>query len=160
MEASEIRAEFLFEVKIPQGPHHLIGDGPRGLRRITYPGAAGATVRGPKLNGTVLQGGGDPFLMRPDGVGEVDARITIQADEGDLIMMSYKGILVYSREALDAQAKGERVPQEKNYFYVSVLFETASERYRWLNAILGIARGFIPEDLPSPCIGYRVYALI
>ena len=159
MAESEIKTEFLFEVKIPQGPHHLIGDGPLGTRRITYP-SSGATAQGPRLNGTVLAGGGDPFLLRTDGVGEVDARITIQADEGDLIMMSYKGLLVYGQKYLDAQARGEGGPQDENYFYVSVLFETASERYRWLNATVAVARGFIPEDLPPPCIGYRVYALI
>ena len=61
MEPRKIETEFLFEVRIPQGPHHLIGDGPLGHRRITYP-KAGAKVRGPRLNGEVLEGGGDPFL--------------------------------------------------------------------------------------------------
>ena len=159
MPESEIKTEFMFQVSIPQGPSHMIGDGPLGHRRITYP-RAGAVVEGPRLNGTVLEGGGDPFLLRPDGVGEVDARITIKADEGDLISMSYKGVLVYSQEYLDAQARGELGPQEKNYFYVSVLFETASEKYSWLNGTFGVARGFIPENLPRPCIGYRVYAVV
>ena len=30
MEPRNIETEFLFEVRIPQGPHHLIGDGPVG----------------------------------------------------------------------------------------------------------------------------------
>ena len=158
MEPRKIETEFLFEVRIPQGPHHLIGDGPLGHRRITYP-KAGAKVRGPRLNGEVLEGGGDPFLLRPDGIGEVDARITIRSDEGDVIMMSYKGVLDFTEEFTEAQGLGELVPREENYFYVSVLFETASESYRWLNGILGVARGFIPEDLPSPCIGYQVFAV-
>ena len=106
MEPRKIETEFLFEVRIPQGPHHLIGDGPLGHRRITYP-RAGARVEGPRLNGTVLDGGGDPFLMRHDGVGEVDARITIQSEGGDVIMMSYKGVLRYSEEFTEAQKRGE-----------------------------------------------------
>ena len=97
MSISKIDTEFLFEVRIPQGPSHIIGDGPLGHRRITYP-RAGAVVQGPKLNGTVLYGGGDPLLIRPDEVGVVDARITIKAKEGDLIMMAYKGLLIYSQE--------------------------------------------------------------
>ena len=158
MEPRKIETEFLFEVRIPQGPHHLIGDGPLGHRRITYP-KAGAKVRGPRLNGEVLEGGGDPFLMRADGVGEVDARITIRSEAGDVIMMSYKGVVRYSEEFTEAQKRGELASQEGNYFYVSVLFETASDNYRWLNGTLGVARGFIPEDLPSPCIGYQVFAV-
>ena len=158
MEPRKIETEFLFEVRIPQGPHHLIGDGPLGHRRITYP-RAGARVEGPWLNGTVLDGGGDPFLMRHDGVGEVDARITIQSEGGDVIMMSYKGVLRYSEKFTEAQKRGELALQDENYFYVSVLFETASDNYRWLNGTLGVARGFIPENLPSPCIGYQVFAV-
>ena len=158
MQPKEIKTEFLFEVRIPQGPHHLIGDGPHGHRRITYP-RAGARVEGPALNGTVLDGGGDPFLMRPDGVGEVDARITIRSEAGDVIMMTYKGVVRYTEEFGEAYDRGALASQENNYFYVSVLFETASENYRWLNGILGVARGFIPEDLPRPCIGYQVFAV-
>ena len=159
MEPPNIETEFLFEVRIPQGPHHLIGDGPLGHRRITYP-RPGARVEGPHLNGTVLDGGGDPFLMRNDGVGEVDARITIRSVDGDVIMMSYKGVLRYSQEFREAEKRGELWPQDEDYFYVSVLFETASESYRWLNGTLGVARGFIPEDLPRPCIGYQVFAVV
>ena len=153
-----IETEFLFEVRIPQGPHHLIGDGPLGVRRITYP-RAGAKVEGPVLSGTVLDGGGDPFLMRADGVGEVDARITIQTTEGDLIMMNYKGVVRYTEEFREAEERGELGGQDGNYFYVSALFETGSETYKWLNGTLGVARGFIPEDLPRPCIGYQVFAV-
>ena len=158
MEPRSIETEFLFEVRIPQGTHHLIGQGPLGYRRFTYP-RAGARVEGPALNGTVLGGGGDPFLMRSDGVGEVDARITIQSQDGDLIMMSYKGVFRYREESSGEERRVDPGPDEESYFYVSVLFETASENYRWLNGILGVARGFIPEDLPSPCIGYQVFAV-
>ncbi len=170
MEPRSIETEFLFEVRIAQGPHHFMGDGPLGHRRITYP-KAGAKVRGPRLNGEVLEGGGDPFLLRPDGIGEVDAvgRVGFgsrmggsrwsRSDEGDMIMMSYKGVLEYTEEFEEAQGRGELASQDDNYFYVSVLFETASESYRWLNGILGVAWGFIPDDLPSPCIGYQVFAV-
>ena len=158
MAPKDIETEFLFEVRIPQGPHHLIGDGPLGFRRVTYP-KAGARVEGPVLNGTVLDGGGDPFLMRTDGVGEVDARITIQTTDGDTIMMSYKGVLRYAGEFREAEALGDLGEQDGTYFYVSALFETASTTYKWLNGVLGIARGFIPEDLPMTCVGYHVFVV-
>ena len=154
MAPEEIKTEFLFEVRIPQGPHHMIGDGPLGNRRITYP-MEGAIVEGPVLNGTVLAGGGDPLLMRRDGVGLVDARITIQSDAGDLIMMEYKGLVRYE----EGGARKDLVTRQYAYFYVSVLFETASENYKWLNGIVGVARGFNPEDFPRPCIGYQVFAV-
>ncbi|MFQ5933409.1 MAG: DUF3237 domain-containing protein [Dehalococcoidia bacterium] len=159
MEEAEIKTEFLFEVKIPQKPYHQIGKTPYGERMITTP-ASGATVRGPRLNGTVLEGGGDPFLIRSDGVGEIDARITIKADDGDLILMSYKGISVYTDPVQAALDRGEEVPPEDYYFYVAVLFETASERYRWLNETFAIARGLHPHEFAGQGIGYRVYAVV
>ncbi len=158
MAPKEIETEFLFEVKIPQGKHHVIGQGPLGYRRFTYP-RAGAWVEGPALKGTVLAGGGDPFLMRSDGVVEIDARITLESEDGDLIMMNYRGVFRY-RDRSGKEGKWvDPGPEEDTYFYVSVLFETASERYRWLNGILGVARGFIPEDMPNPSVGYRVFAV-
>ncbi|MFQ5874388.1 MAG: DUF3237 family protein [Dehalococcoidia bacterium] len=46
------------------------------------------------------------------------------------------------------------------YFYVAVLFEAGSERYLWLNETFAIARGFHPHDVPQPCIGYQVFAVV
>lgn len=155
----EFKTEFLFEVKIPQKPLLHIGQTPVGYRMITTPDK-GATVVGPKLNGTVLEGGGDPYLIRKDGIGLVDARITIQADDGDLIGMSYLGITKYPEEARKTLDRGEKVPIDDYYFYVGVLFETASERYRWMNETFAIAKGFHPHEFIGGGIGYQVYALV
>ena len=159
MDDLEFKTELLFEVKIPQKPLHRIGETPLGYRMITTPDK-GATVIGPKLNGTVLEGGGDPYLIRKDGVGVVDARITIQADDGDLIGMSYLGITKYSEEARKALDRGEKVPIADYYFYVGVLFETASERYRWMNETFAIAKGFHPHEFIGGGIGYKVYKIL
>ncbi len=155
----DIKTEFLFEVKIPQKPYHSIGETPMGYRMITTPDK-GATVTGPKLNGTVLEGGGDPYLLRKDGVGLVDARITIQADDGDLIGMSYLGISKYPEETRKALGRGEKVPIDDYYFYVGVLFETASKRYRWMNETFAIAKGFHPHEFLGRGIGYKVYKIL
>ena len=47
MRQSDVETEVLFEVRTPQWPHHLIGDGALRHRRITYP-RAGARVEGPR----------------------------------------------------------------------------------------------------------------
>ena len=59
MAPKDIETEFLFEVRIPQGPHHLIGDGPLGNRRITYP-LEGAIVEGAGLEWDRPGGGWGP----------------------------------------------------------------------------------------------------
>ena len=60
MAPKEIETEFLFEVKIPQGKHHVIGQVPLGYRRFTYP-RAGARVEGRRSRGRCWLGVGTRF---------------------------------------------------------------------------------------------------
>src|SRR5438477_5869113 len=71
------------------GPQR-IGAVPHGTR-VTAPIASGH-FEGPRLRGKVLPGGGDWTLLRPDGVLELDLRITLETDDGALIHMTFFGI--------------------------------------------------------------------
>ena len=65
---SELKTEFLFEVSVDLEEAQPIGSTLDGIRQIFY--VKGGTVEGPKVKGEVLPGGGDWFLIRPDGAGE------------------------------------------------------------------------------------------
>lgn len=158
MEPPEVRTEFLFELRIAQKDLYELGDTPYGQRTISTP-RPGSRVEGPRLKGTVLEGGGDPFLVRTDGVGEIDARLTLRTDDGALILMRYRGLWVATLEVQEAILRGESVPVHEYRVCISATFETGSPEYQWLNAIFGIGYGFIPDDIPHPSMGYRVYAL-
>jgi hypothetical protein len=133
-------------------------------RRWASPSAApdliasvkGGTFEGPKLQGVVLPGGGDWLLIRPDGVRELDVRITLRTDDAHLIYMSYRGIFHISPEVLQRILYGEAVDPAAYYLRTTPVFETAAEKYGWLNRTVAVGIG---ERQPSG-LGYEVYAIL
>ena len=88
---SELKTEFLFEISVDLEEAQPIGLSPHGNRQIVY--VKGGTVEGPKIKGEVLPGGGDWFLIRPDGVGELDVLATLRTDDGHLPYSYDRGLI-------------------------------------------------------------------
>ena len=86
-----LAADHLFDIHVDLEPAQAIGRTPGGGRSIIL--IKSGSVSGPKLSGAVLPGGGDWLVTRADGVGELDVRLTMQASDGGLIYMTYRGIL-------------------------------------------------------------------
>ena len=110
-----------------------IGPGPHGTR-VTYP-ITGGSFEGDRLRGKVLPGGDDWTVKRPDGVVELDLRITLQTDDGALISMTFEGIR-------DDGAPGPP------YFRTVPRFETPEPKYSFLNRLLAVGKGEIRADGP------------
>lgn len=117
-----------------------LGATPLGVRKIAA--VTGGTFEGDRLRGTVVSPpGGDWLLLRNDGVLCLDVRLTLKTDDGALIFMSYKGLRHGPREVLERLGRGEAVDPSTYYMRVAPVFETASERYSWLNRALFVATG-------------------
>jgi hypothetical protein len=125
------------EVVVP--PPQKLGAVPQGTRVIAA--IAGGTFEGPRLRGKVLPGGGDWTLLRPDGVLELDLRITLETDDGALIGMSSFGLRHGPPEVLAALARGEPVDPSQYYFRTAPRFETSAPQYAFLNRVMAIASG-------------------
>jgi len=151
---SELKTEFLFEVSVDLEEAQPIGSTPHGIRQIFY--VKGGTVEGPKVKGEVLPGGGDWFLIRPDGAGELDVRGTLRTDDGHLIYSYYHGILHTSPEVFQRVARGETVDPSEYYFRTAPFYETGSEKYGWLNRVVAVAVG----RMGPHWVGYSVYAIL
>lgn len=126
-----LQPEFVFEVDAAVDPPIELGVLPGGSMRRIIPVGAG-TVRGPEINGRVLPGGADWQLIRPDGVADIEARYTIESDQGELVYVSNPG---YRHAPPDIMAKliaGEPVPPDSYYFRTAPRFETAAPRLAWL----------------------------
>src|SRR5438046_8786689 len=80
----------LMTLQVVVPPPQKLGAVPHGTRAIA-PITSG-TFEGPRLRGRVLPGGGDWTLLRPDGVLELDLRITLETDDGALIHMPSFGL--------------------------------------------------------------------
>ena len=93
------------------------------------------------MKGRVLDGGGDWLLLRRDGVLQLDVRQTLETDDKQHIYMTYRGYRHGPKDVIDRLNRGEAVDPSLYYFRTTPWFETASEKYAWLNGICAVATG-------------------
>ena len=136
----ELQFEHLFDLSIDVAGLTLIGQTFNGYRLIADVG--GGTVEGPRLKGTVLTGAsGDWIVVRKGGVSVLDVRITIESDDGALILMKYHGFRHGPREVLKRLDADEKVDPSEYYMRIAPSFETGDERYYWMNNIVAVGMG-------------------
>mgnify|MGYP003596733221 CR=1 FL=1 len=91
MSENALLTEFALELRVSIGRPLSLGTSSFGARR-TIP-ITGGEFEGPRIKGTVLPGGADYQITRPDGVTTVEAIYTIQAEDGALIHVRNAGII-------------------------------------------------------------------
>ena len=128
-----MRSRPLMSLRLSTAPTQDIGAGPRGSR-VTFP-ITGGSFEGERLRGKVLPSGDDWTLKRPDGVIELDLRITLETDDGALIHMTFEGVR-------------DDGPPGGSYFRTVSRFETANAKYSFLNRLLAVGSGQIRADGP------------
>jgi hypothetical protein len=124
---------------VEAGTPQKFGTVPHGTR-VVVP-ISGGRFEGPRLRGRILAGGVDSTLLRPDGALELDARATLETDDGALVYLTYAGIRHGRPEVIEALARGEAVDPSRYYFRVTPRFETSHPRYGFLNLLLAVAAG-------------------
>ena len=134
-----IQLEPLMRVKVTLEPARELGDTPLGRRRII--GITGGTFAGARLAGRVLPGGADWQLIRSDGVAFLDARYTLETDDGAHIYVSNQGYRHGPKDVIERVARGEDVDPALYYMRATPWFETSAPRYAWLNRTICIASG-------------------
>lgn len=121
---------FAFEARVDVAPSEHIGhagSAPLGFTPIT-----GGTVAGPRLNGTVVAGGGDWAIDRPGIAVDLDARYLIRADDGGLIDIINRGFWVASDEVDAAADAGQAIDPAQYYFRTQPVFRTDAPQHAWL----------------------------
>ncbi len=146
MPMAELRTAHLFTLTLQVAGMQPIGATPAGDRRVGL--VAGGRFTGPRLSGTVLAGGADWILLRPDGATTLDVRLVLQTDDGATIGMTYRGLRHGPAAVMDRLARGEAVDASEYYFRTSVTFETAAPQYDWLNRIVAVGTGHRPPSGP------------
>ena len=116
-----------------------LGDVGKGGRRIV-PITAGE-FSGPRLRGKVVPGGADWQIIRSDGVAELEARYTLETDDGALIYVRNHALRHGPAEVLAALAAGRSVEPSSYYFRGATFFETGAARYAWLTKHIIVCTG-------------------
>ena len=89
-------------------------------------------VEGPRLQGTILPGGSDWPLIRPDGTSEISASYSMRADDGTLIFVQNQGLRVSSPEVLARLRQGQPVDPSEYYFFATPRFDAPGGPHHWL----------------------------
>lgn len=138
------KLDLLTQVIVTLDPALEVGDTAEGKRRIIN--ITGGHFSGPKLSGTVLPGGADWQLVRRDGVAVLDARYTLQTDDGALIYVRNWGLRHAPPDILARLAQGEAVDPALYYMRTTPVFETGDARYLWINNIIAVCSGVRRAD--------------
>jgi hypothetical protein len=117
-----------------------VGATPRGARTIVE--VTAARFEGERLNARLAgRAAADWSLARPDGVVEVDVRMTLETEDGALVYLEYEGNLDPERGAQPVLSM--------------MRFETSDERYLWLNRIRAVGKG----EFAAGAVRYEIFEL-
>lgn len=136
-----------------QQPLEVIGETPAGLRINAY--VTGGEATGPRLRGPIRPVGGDWLTVRPDGVGLLDVRGTLETPEGALVYIEYSGVMDLGEDGYARVLRGDlpaSVP-----IHVAPRFLTAHPAFMWLNRLQCVSIGAL--DPATSTVRYDTYAL-
>lgn len=133
-----------FTITATLGPIQDLGLTAHGHRRIvpiTGGTIEGTAPDGTSFRGTVLPGGADWQVVRPDGVTEVEARYTLQLSDDTLVLITNRGYRHGPADLLKRLAVGEPVHPAEYYFRTTPVFEVAPGPHDWLARTVFVATG-------------------
>jgi hypothetical protein len=133
---TSISIEYLMTVYLPKEAALVVDSG-----LVISRDPAGGWVRG-KVSGRVLDPSADWVRIIPSDELRIrlDARVTIETDEHEIIYLSYNGRMHCDKETTDRFRKGETLKADDCYLISAPIFETKSEKYSWLNDVQAIGK--------------------
>ncbi|QKV17095.1 DUF3237 domain-containing protein [Oricola thermophila] len=135
----EPKLEHVCDLTVELDPIREMGAGRAGKRRIIP--IVGGTVRGPLLNGRILDLGADWQTIFADGLAELDTRYAVETDDGATIEIINYGYRHGPPEVIAAIARGEAVDAGAYYMRTHARLETGDPRYEWVNRTLFVGSG-------------------
>jgi hypothetical protein len=153
LELPPLRGRLVTRVEVELGEILDLGPTPAGHRRVVP--IVGGRFDGPQLTGEVLPGGADWQVVAPDGSVVVEARYTLRAQGGALVLISAGGVRHGPPEVLDRLARVEPVAPSEYTFRTLVRAETSAAELSWLNR--GVFVGVAARE--SASVVYDLYAI-
>lgn len=143
-------------LRVAIGPGVMLGDSVDGVR-CNYP-IVGGTFEGVGVSGQVLAGGEDLFLLRPDGVGQLDARYSLRTDQGELINLLNRGLLNMTEYGRQLEREGQwPIPEAEYRCTCTPVFQVPKGRLDWLSraSFIGLVQYPSADQVVIWC--YRFY---
>jgi uncharacterized protein DUF3237 len=142
-------ARFSVFVREPE----IIGNTPDGIKVNWW--VTSGSFEGPRLRGKLRPEGADWMTIRPDGIGILDVRATLETHDGALISVTYSGVFELGADGYRNFIAGKypKLPEART----TPRYLTADPRYSWLNRLQCIAAGAV--DLDTLNFVYDSFAL-
>lgn len=132
------RLEHVFDVRINFDKRWQFGPLPGGGNQ-GYTSVLSGTVRGPKLQGRLVEhSGADYATVRADGVVELNAHYLLEADDGTRIYIRNQG---YVHGPLPAREDGSDDVAIPRQFVCTPYFRAPVGPHDWLNRTVIVGRG-------------------
>ncbi|HIW34907.1 MAG TPA: DUF3237 domain-containing protein [Candidatus Paenibacillus intestinavium] len=129
----------VLEAKIEVGVVQEIGATSKGIRKMIP--IVGGTFVGQEMSGTILPGGADWQLIRPDGVAEIEAHYTMKTNDGVYIYIVNKGYRHGPPDIIEKLSQGLEVEAHQYYFRSTPTFEVEKGKYDWLTRNVFVGSG-------------------
>ena len=136
--------EYAFTATVKVAAPVEMGQADGGRKRFIA--ITGGLVAGPKLNGEVLNGGGDWQVIEAGGLARVEAHYFLKAADGTVIEVTNPGVRVASAEVTERLAKGDLVDPSAYYFRTTPSFKVTAGPHDWLRRSVFVARGIRKPD--------------
>jgi hypothetical protein len=94
-------------------------------------------------------------LLRQDGIGVVDVRLTLQSHDGALIYLTYSGVLDLGVDGYQKFLQGQLPPTIP--VHIAPRFQTGHSDFLWMNRIQCVGIG--EADMAAARVSYDVYAI-
>lgn len=120
----------------------VMGHTPQGYRINFF--VVHGEAHGPRLHGTVRPEGGDWMCIRPDGVGEVDIKITYETPDGALLLEQSGGVFDIGPGGYADVVAG--VYRGAPPFFATPAYITADPRWQWINSLQCFGFGRVVLD--------------
>lgn len=150
----EWSSEFLgaFSVQLVKPPESF-GPTADGLHITFY--IASGEIQGPRVNAKIRGEGGDWMLVRRDGVGVADVRITYETDDGALLLSRYYGIFDLGPGGYERALRNEYDPVPP--LVLAPQFVTSHPDWLWLTRLQCLAVGRV--TMADLLVRFDLYAI-
>jgi hypothetical protein len=145
--------EFVCSYSATLAPPEVIGPVAEGIRVNFY--ITGGRLEGPGRTGRLRPVGADWLTIRPDGIGVLDVRGTIEMDDGALIDAAYRGIADFGEDGMARFVRGELPPTLA--LRTTPILRSAHPAYRWMQRTVFVGIG--TANFADLTVAYDLYAV-
>ena len=153
-QTAKITTEYLMTLYAPLDPPQKIDNS-----LTIYNVGPGGWVKGPKITGALIAPGADWIRSMPGGNLRQDVRLTIKANDGALIYLTYNGIISRSEDVAKRDANGEMLTSADEYFLTAPTMETSSKGYLWLNHVQCVGKMIGVKTGANSFVKYDIFVV-